>query len=146
MCQNKFGQAIWPHEILFPFLKDGVLGRFGWGLECAKHPSSCLSKSLKEPLAPSGCQKIFVASEFFSSGKHSNVLEFPALPPSKSEKQVKGFILMSIFLLFPQKTTYEAANFLIWLFLAWLHLIKSLFIHQHKEDSILLTGEKMLGL
>lgn len=53
---------------------------------------------------------------------------------------------MSIFLLSPQNTTYEAANFLIWLFLAWLHLIKGHFIHQHKEDSILSTGEKAQGL
>lgn len=53
---------------------------------------------------------------------------------------------MSIFLLFPRKTTYKAANFLIWLFLAWLHLIKGDFIRQHKEDSILSTGEKGLGL
>lgn len=53
---------------------------------------------------------------------------------------------MSIFPLSPWKPTYNAANFLIWLFLAWLHLIKGHFIHQHKEDSILSTGEEGLGL
>lgn len=53
---------------------------------------------------------------------------------------------MAVFPLFPRKTIYKAANFLIWLFLARLHLTKGHFTPQHDEDSTLSTGKEGLGL
>lgn len=53
---------------------------------------------------------------------------------------------MAVFPLFPGKTIYKAASFLIWLFLARLPLTKGHFTPQHEEDSTLSTGEEGLGL
>lgn len=84
-----------------------------------------------------------VASEFFPSGTLSNVPEPLALLPTRSEKQLKKFVLMAVFFPFsPEKAIYKAANFLIWLFLARVLLTKDHFTPQHEDDSTLSKERK----